>query len=70
MGGRFQPFVLLTTDWPFRIETKVRFFGFDLKLYVANIYIYDIWFFDIKMLMITGAQKSPSNLYLFLVKSS
>ena len=70
MGGRFQPFVLLTTDWVFRVETKVRFFGFDLNLYVANIYFYDIWFFDIKMLMITGAQKSPSNVYLFLVKRS
>lgn len=48
MGGRFQPFVLLTTDWLFRIETKVRFFDFDLNLYIANIQFHDIWFFDMK----------------------
>lgn len=44
MGGQLQPFVLLTTDLWFHIETKVRFFGFVLNLYVANVYLYDIWF--------------------------
>ena len=44
MGWQFQPFVLLTTDLWFHIETKVMFFGFDLNLYVENVYLYDIWF--------------------------
>ena len=59
MGGQFQPLVLLTTDWLFRIETKVRFFGFDLNLYVANIQFYDIWFFDMKNVNDNWRTKKP-----------